>query len=139
MPHQTVFSMCVTVGGACYIHAPAGLQQVVRMWHWQGGKQNNRTCVAGAPPCYLSLSRCCALQTLMEFYRSYRFDMFSMGRYDAAGTELPVVKSQNMVHFRYQLVNHYPQVTATQARLHACPVVSGAASCIWTVHRNVLG
>ena len=86
--------------------------------------------MAGALPCFQSLVLCCALQTLMEFYRSYRFDMFSKGRYDAPGTELPVVKSQDMVHFRYQLVNHYPPVTATQARLDACPFGSGAASCV---------
>lgn len=75
----------------------------------------------------------------MEFYRSYRFDMFSKGRYDAAGTELPVVQSQDMVHFRYQLVNHYPPVTAAQARSHARPLGSGAASCVWTARRDVLG
>jgi len=55
-------------------------------------------------------------QALVDFYRSYRFNMFSEGKYDAAGTVVAKTKPVNLVHHRYQLVNHYPPVAATQAR-----------------------
>jgi len=55
-------------------------------------------------------------QTLVDFYRSYRFNMFSEGKYDAAGTVVAKTKPVNLVHHRYQLVNHYPPVAATKAR-----------------------
>jgi len=55
-------------------------------------------------------------QTLVDFYRSYRFNMFSEGKYDAAGTVVAKTKPVNLVHHRFQLVNHYPPVAAPQAR-----------------------
>ncbi|KAK9822452.1 hypothetical protein WJX81_001815 [Elliptochloris bilobata] len=56
-------------------------------------------------------------ESLVEFYRSYRFNMFSQGRYDQAGTVLPKVAPVHLTHHRYQLVNHYTPVTAEQPRL----------------------
>ena len=56
----------------------------------------------------------------MDFYQNYRLGVFATGKYDEAGTALPKAPPLHLIHYRYQLVNHYAPVTADQVvSLHA--------------------
>ena len=52
----------------------------------------------------------------MDFYQTYRQGVFTTGQYDEAGAVLPKTPPLHLLHYRYQLVNHYAPVSADQAR-----------------------
>ena len=55
-------------------------------------------------------------QAMVDFYQTYRQGVFTTGKYDEAGAVLPKAPPLHLIHYRYQLVNHYAPVTADQVR-----------------------
>lgn len=55
-------------------------------------------------------------QAMVDFYQNYRQGVFTTGKYDEAGAVLPKAPPLHLLHYRYQLVNHYSPVTADEVR-----------------------
>ena len=66
--------------------------------------------------CLIPKTVCAWRQAMVDFYQNYRQGVFTTGKYDEAGAVLPKAPPLHLLHYRYQMVNHYAPVTADQVR-----------------------